>query len=58
VALNKQTNKWTVKNVSFFVMSIAIFAPLTSNISASKQNFKHLVGNLLDKGSSYLHAKN
>jgi len=56
---NKQLNKFALKNVSFFVMLIVIFAPLTANISASGQNiFKYLVAKLLGKDSIYLHAKN
>jgi len=51
---NKQIH---IKNVLFFVMSNVIFAFLTSNISAFRQNFKNLVGNLLYKGSGYPRAK-
>jgi len=43
--------KNVLKNTFHFLL------PLTSNISASRQNFKNLVDNLLKKGSSYLHAK-
>jgi len=53
----KQTNKWALRSISFYVMSIVIFAPLTSNISASGQNIKNLVSKLLGKGTSYLLAK-
>jgi len=51
VTPNKQINKLPLK--LFFV----IFASLTSNISGSRQNIKNMVGNLLGKASSYLHAK-
>jgi len=51
-----QTNKqMRIKTILFF--AIVLFASLTSNISAPRQDIKNLVCNLLGKGSSYLHVK-
>jgi len=54
--LTMQTNKQMriKKCFSFFV----IFASLTSNISASRQNIKNLVGNLQDIKMSILYYSN
>jgi len=41
-----QTNEGVLKN--HFIFCPVILASLTSNISASKQNFKNLLGNLRD----------